>query len=110
LHGGTDLTCVVCESHLGPPTEAVWAYADTSEHEFVTGGGPSPVHRCGECGTEAVTDIPTDGDGSDSRLLCLFCGIECVGLCGYCELAVASFAIPETDMCSDCFEYRYQRY
>ncbi|MFI9248161.1 hypothetical protein ACIGXF_37655 [Streptomyces sp. NPDC053086] len=110
LDGSADLTCVVCESHLGPPTEAVWAYADTSEHEIVTDGGPSPVHQCGECGREAVTDVPTDGDGSDARLLCLFCGIECVGLCGYCELAVASFAIPETHMCSDCFEYRYQRY
>ncbi|MFB7576364.1 hypothetical protein [Streptomyces sp. NPDC056165] len=110
VEGGTDLTCVVCDSHLGSPTEAAWVYADTSEHEIVTGGGPSPVHRCGECGTEAVTDVPIDGDGEDSRLLCLFCGIECVGLCSYCELAVASFAIPEADMCSDCFNYRYQRY
>ncbi|MFF9212874.1 MULTISPECIES: hypothetical protein [unclassified Streptomyces] len=110
VDGGADLACVVCESHLGPPTYAAWIYADSSEHEIISGGGPSPVHRCGECGAEAATDVPIDGDGEDSRLLCLSCGIECVGVCAFCELAVANFAIPESDMCSDCVENRMQRF
>lgn len=110
VEGGADLTCVVCSSHLGSPTEAAWTYADTSRYDVVTGGGPSPVHQCGECGAEAVTDVATDDDGEDPRLLCLFCGIGCVGVCAYCELAVASFAIPEADMCSDCVEYKMQRF
>ncbi|MFF4543662.1 hypothetical protein ACFY1J_05355 [Streptomyces sp. NPDC001406] len=110
VQGGADLTCVVCDSHLGPPTEAAWIYADTSEHEIITGGGPSPVHQCDECGTEAVTDVPIGGDGEASTLLCLFCGIECAGVCGYCGLAVSTFAIPEADMCGNCVEHRMQRY
>ncbi|MFF4140828.1 hypothetical protein ACFY0A_05425 [Streptomyces sp. NPDC001698] len=110
VEGGGDLTCVVCDSRLGSPREAAWIYADTSEHEVVTGGGSYPVHRCDECGTEAVTDVPTDGNGDASRLLCLFCGLECEGVCGYCGLAVSNFAIPDADMCGDCFEYRMQRY
>jgi hypothetical protein len=37
---------------------------------------------------------PLIGAGS-AILVCLTCGEECAGVCGYCQRAVDSFAIPD---------------
>ncbi|MFM9697853.1 hypothetical protein [Streptomyces europaeiscabiei] len=113
IEGGTDtITCVVCHHDYGTPTEAAWAYADSSEYEVVTDGGEYPVWDHDECGG-AVTHVPTGvaEDETETRvLLCLSCGSECEGLCGFCGQATSSFAIPEADMCDNCFGYKMERF
>lgn len=111
IEGANTIACVVCHTDYGTPSEAAWNYADTSEHEVITGGGNYPVHVHDECGG-AVTDVPI-GDGADGAatiLLCLSCGQECEGVCSYCGEAVGSFAIPPAEMCTNCMNHKLERF
>lgn len=112
INGDDTITCAVCHHDYGTPTEAAWTYADASEYEVVTGGGEYPVSVHDECGG-AVTDVPTgaaEGDTEGTVLLCLSCGSECEGICGYCGQAVCSFAIPEAAMCSNCLGHKMEKF
>ncbi|MFI7236969.1 hypothetical protein [Streptomyces cyaneofuscatus] len=103
----TTLTCLVCHTGMGTPRDAAWDCAGTSAHEVGQDGGDSPVLSCEHCGEEeTVTRVPADTAVSkaEERLLCLFCGVDSVGVCSFCFRAVLSFAIPESEMCSDCVE------
>ncbi|MGW0955395.1 hypothetical protein [Streptomyces sp. NPDC002545] len=112
IEGGTNIACVVCHTDYGTPAEAAWIYADTSEYEVVTQGGESPVHQHDECGG-AATYVPNGDTADDTEttvLLCLACGQECEGVCGYCDQATGSYAIPEADMCMNCMQIKMQRF
>jgi len=111
INGAETITCVVCHTDFGTPEQAAWLYAETSEHEVVTQGGNYPVHPHDGCGG-AVTDVPLGDSSEDTEtvLLCLACGQECAGVCGYCSQAVGSFAIPEAEMCSDCIDAKLERF
>jgi hypothetical protein len=113
IEGGTEtIACVVCHTDYGPPREAAWAYADTSEHAVVTDGSDSPVQDHDECGG-AVTRVPIGDsiDGAETTvLLCLTCGQECEGICASCNQAVGSFAIAEADLCDDCVSGKLERF
>lgn len=108
IHGNDTLACVVCLHDYGTPTEAAWTYADSSEYEAVTDGGEYAVSVHEECGGP-VTEVPNGAAGDDAEtavLLCLSCGNECEGVCGSCGQAVSRYAIPEANMCQDCFGYK----
>ncbi|MEV2264953.1 hypothetical protein AB0J13_40720 [Streptomyces anulatus] len=103
----TALSCLVCHTDMGTPRDAAWDIAGTSAHEVGSGGGDSPVWSCENCGeVESVTHVPADTplDDTEVTLLCLLCGVDFVGVCTFCLRAVTSFAIPESDMCSDCVD------
>ncbi|WP_371605062.1 hypothetical protein OG345_41690 (plasmid) [Streptomyces sp. NBC_01220] len=112
INGDDTLVCVVCLHDYGTPTEAAWTYADSSEYEAVTDGGEYAVSVHEECGGPA-TDVPNGAAGADTEatvFLCLSCGSECAGVCGYCGQAVSAYAIPEANMCDNCLNYKMAKF
>ncbi|MFE6639590.1 hypothetical protein ACFVFT_38250 [Streptomyces tendae] len=113
--GDVHIICVVCQTDFGSPADAAWFYSGTSAYEVMTDGGEYPVHEHNGflCIGGAVTSMPTGkfADGVETTtLLCLTCGEECEGVCGYCDRAVTTLAFPEAQMCGDCLDIRMERF
>lgn len=109
LDGESVITCRLCEHAYGPPEEAAWGLVGSSMYEVVTGGGDSPVHRCGDWKHEAVIAVPTASHPEKPELICLADGQVYEGICAYCGEA-ANFAIPEADMCDGCYRERFKKF
>ncbi|MEV7020160.1 hypothetical protein [Streptomyces sp. NPDC093991] len=110
LNGGAhDLSCLLCGKQYGTGSDAAWEFIGSSQHVTIKDGG-GDLNGCSSCGDYAVISTSLASSPETDAWICFACGHTFEGVCAFCEQASDDIVPAYEDICSDCFQIRFDKF